>query len=280
MREPIPPGKDGITMKMLKRLAALLLAVVCCTSSAFAASKKKKNEKNGPRDITTEVVQEVPGKIQELLDLAYAEWLETDGANLKRSNKYSKWRTNTDIGWCGAFVTYLMLQLEIPQKGKNDTPREEVPGIVHVKEAGVGKLYDGYEHMNRLTMVPQKGFIVVFGNAKSFNGTGATKAYHVGLVYDVEKLSDGKYRITTIEGAVDSPGDATHPKAGYTVRMYVRDYDMNAEKLSKNLTLVPEEERTQEESALFTYSYTYNNPGLYIFSFLMPWIPGEDIPAE
>ena len=266
-------------MKTIKRLTALLLALLCCTSSALAASKKnKKNQENTPREITTEVIEEVPAKIQDLLDLAYAEWQETAGAELKRSNKYTKWRTNTDIGWCAAF-TWCMLQLEVPQKAKNDTPREDASGIVHVKEAGVGKVYTGYEHMNRLTMVPQKGFIAVFGNGKKFGDVGATPYYHVGLVYDVEKLSEGKYRITTIEGAVNYPGDKEHRRVGNTIRMYVRDYDMNAEKSSKDLSLVPEDERTEEESPVFSYDYTYGNQNLYITVFLMPWDPEEELPA-
>ena len=129
--------------------------------------------------------------------------------------------------------------------------------------------------MNRITRIPQKGFIAVFGNGKSFGDVGATGYYHVGLVYDVEELGGGKYRITTIEGNVTSPGDDTHKKAGHTVRMYIRDYDLNAEK-KQNLSLVPEEERTQEENALFSYDYTYGNQNLYFTIFLMPWIPEEN----
>ena len=148
--------------------------------------------------------------------------------------------------------------------------------MVHVKEAGVGKLYDGYARMNRITRIPQKGFIVVYGNGKKFGDVDATGYYHVGLVYDVEELSEGKYRITTIEGNVSSPGDDTHGKAGSTIRMYIRDYNLNAEKKPQDLSLVPEEERTQEESALFSYDYTYGNPNLYITIFLMPWIPESE----
>ena len=265
-------------MKACKRFAALLLALLLCAGAAQAAgknAKKDKNKENEPREITAEVIQDVPETIQQLLDLAYAEWQATDGANLKRSNKYTKWRTNSDIGWCGGFVTWCMLELGVPQKDKNSIPREDVSGIVHVKEAGVGKLYTGYEHMNRLTRIPQKGFIAVFGNGRAFNGVGATPYYHVGLVYDVERLSEGKYRITTIEGAVDSPGDEVRKKAGYTIRMYVRDYDLNAENPNKNITLVPEEERDREESGIFSYQYTYNNQNLYMTVFLMPWDPEE-----
>ena len=260
-------------MKSALRFLSLLLALLLFVSAAAADGKAK------AREITTEVVKEVPAEIQAVLDIAYDEWLETDGRELKLLNKFTEWRgAGIDFEWCGGFVTWCMLEAGIPQQEKNKTPHEEVEGVVHVKEAGQGKLQDGYGYMNRLTRVPQKGFLVVYGNGKQFNGVPAGGSYHVGLVYDVEDLGDGKYRITTIEGNVDSPGDATHSKAGHTIRMYTRDYDLNAANANKkkeDLSIVPEEELTQEESALFSYDYTYGNPNLYINIFLMPWIPEE-----
>ena len=256
-------------MKSMKRLlSAALCLVLLCSSSALAASKKYK-----AREITTEIVQDPPDTIVKLLDLAYQQWLETDAQGLGEKNKYTEWRNKYKYGWCGGFITWLMLQLDVPQKEKNKTPSGEVSGIVHVKEAGVGKLYDGYARMNRITRVPQKGFIAVYGNVGK---GGTTGYYHVGLVYDVVKLEEGKYRITTIEGNVISPGDDTHPKVGNTVRMFIRDYDMSAAKKSDNLTLVPENERDREENALFSYGYAYKDKHMYINIFLMPWIPGEE----
>ena len=256
-------------MKVSVRFLSFLMALLLFAGAAAADDKPK------AREITAEVVQDLPETIQQLLDLAYDEWMSVDGAELKEHNKYTQWRNEGTWGWCGGFITWCMLQLDVPQEEKNKTPKKEVSGVVHVKEAGVGKLYDGYARMNRITRVPQKGFIVVFGNGKSFGGVGATGSYHVGLVYDVEELSEGKYRITTIEGNVTSPGDDMHKKAGHTVRMFTRDYDMYAEKKQKDLSLVPEDERTAEESALFSYDYTYGNENLYINVFLMPWIPEE-----
>ncbi len=262
-------------MNRICRAAALLLSLLLLFSSTSLAAK----EEYTVREITTEVLQEIPETIQQVLDLAYQEWIDTDAKNLKKKNKYTTWRNQGEFSWCGGFVTYCMLQLGIPQEEKNHIKDGDVEGLVHVKEAGVGKMYTGYAKMNRITLVPQKGFIAVFGTSKAFKGSGSTAYYHVGLVYDVEKLSDGKYRLTTIEGAVTSPGDETHRKAGYTVRMYVRDYDYQAalekKTKSKDLLLVPEEERTQEESALFSYHYSYDNKNEYITVFLMPWIPEE-----
>ena len=258
-----------------RRIVALMLALVLlCTSSAFAA--KKKDDKPKAREITTDVVQDIPEKIQQLLELAYDQLIEVNAAELKEKNKYTKWRNDYPYGWCGGFITWCMLQLEIPQLTKNKIKKGEVDGLFHVKEAGVGKLYTGYENLNRITRVPQKGFIAVYGTSKKFKGSGTTAYYHVGLVYDVEKLEEGLYRITTIEGNVSWLGNETSPKAGHTVRMYTRDYHMNAESKKDNLTLVPEEERTREEGPLFSYDYTYGNKNLYLTIFLMPWIPEEE----
>lgn len=255
-------------MNHSRRIAAFLLSLLLlCSSSALAA---KKQPEYGLREITTDVVQEIPEAIQQVLDYAYQQLVEVDGKNLKDKNKFTKWRNNYSFGWCGGFITWCMIEAGIPMKEKNKISAGEVEGLFHVKEAGVGKLYTGYEKTNRITSVPQKGFIAVYGNQGS---GGTTPYYHVGLVYDVEKLSDGKYRITTIEGNVE----------GHTVRMYVRDYDMNLasdkKQKMKDMTLVPEEERTQEETNLFSYGYAYKKKKMYITVFLMPWIP-EDNPES
>ena len=265
-------------MNTSRRVCALILALLLlCSSSALAAKKK---EAPVARQITTEVVQDIPETIRQVLDLAYEQLVETDGAELKKRNKFTEWRNKYEYGWCGGFITWLMLQEEVPQDVGSKVPKGEVEGLYHVKEAGVGKLYSGYEKINRITRIPQKGFLAVFGTSKAVKGSGVTPYYHVGLVYDVEKQEDGVYRITTIEGNVTSPGDDTRKKASHTVRMYTRDYHLNAEKKADNLTLVPEAERTREENALFSYGYTYDNKYLYHTIFLMPWIPEESNASE
>ena len=252
-------------MIRLKRLAVMTLALILfCSVSALAA--KKSNPVYTAREITTDVVQDIPLEIQEMLDYAYEQWIETDGKNLKDKNKFTKWRNNYTFEWCGGFVTWCMIQAGIPMEENKNIKEGEVDGLFHVKEAGVGKLYDGYGKLNRITRVPQKGYIAVYGNEGS---GGSTPYYHVGLVYDVEKLSDGKYRITTIEGNVK----------GHTIRMFVRDYDMNLASDKKlkvdDMSLVPETERDREETNIFSYGYAYSKKHMYITIFLMPWIPEE-----
>ena len=214
-------------MTLMKRASVLVFAfMLLFSSTAFAAKKGKATPTPVPPQVPEEVLSELPQTIIDLLDLARSELEEVNGKELKKKNKYTKWRNNYEYGWCGGFVTWCMLELGIPQQEKNKTEKKEVSGLVHVKEAGVGKLYDGYLRMNRVTSVPQKGFIAVFGNAnKKYVKAGATPYYHVGLVYDLQLLENGKYRMTTIEGNVslnytDAEGKRT--KSPHTVRMYTR----------------------------------------------------------
>ncbi len=257
-------------MKKLRRALAVAMALLCLPVPGLAA-KKKTTPTPAPRNIVTAVVEEVPETIQEVLDIAYGEWEELAGKTLKRSNKYTKWRNDYEWGWCGGFITWCMLQKDIPMQAWTEIKEGEVDGIVHVKEAGVGKLWTGYAKMNRLTNIPQKGFIAVYGKK------GSTGFVHVGLVYKVQDLGGGKYRLTTIEGNMSN-----------TVKMYVHDYDMNAEKKSKNLSAIPKEEQTEQETRSF--SYKLQSKDWYINCFLMPWIPegmtgtggetAEDVTAE
>lgn len=265
-------------LSLIKRMTVFLLLILLLGIPA-ALAKTKSAPTPPPPEVPEEVLQEIPASIQGVLELAHAELMEVNGEDLKKKNKYTKWRNSYEWGWCGGFVTWCMLENGIPMFDENKAPKEEVPGLIHMKAAGVGKIFTGYERMNRLSFIPQKGFIAVFGNANSkYVNAGSTPYYHVGLVYDVELLPDGVYRITTIEGNVTlnfTDEEGTRHKSAHTVRMYTRDYHPNAEKQKDNLTLVPEEDRSLDESITFSYDYTYNNPSMYISYFLMPWVPGD-----
>ena len=169
----------------MKRVLAALAALLFLGSALPAYAAAKPSPTPPPLEIEAEVIREVPEEIQQLLDLAYSELVETNGKNLGTRNKYTKWRNNGQWGWCGGFITWCLLELGVPQKEWAKTETGEVEGLHHVKEGGVGKLVTGYLRMNRTTMTPQKGFIVVYGKVK---GNGL---WHVGLVYDVQRLPDG-----------------------------------------------------------------------------------------
>ena len=242
-------------MKRLLIMTLSLLLTISLLLSPAQAATSKATPTPPPVDTVTTVASPPP-EIQAVLDLAYSEWETLGGKTLQRVNKYTEWRgKGVGFGWCGGFVTWCMIQCGIPMAALEDIEEGPVEGIFHVEEASVGKLLRGYQKMGRATMVPQPGFLLVYG--KSYN-----KTIHVGLVYDVEELGGGRYRITTIEGNMSN-----------RVKMYVHDYDMNLADSEKNLSVVPEEERTREETSWFNYKMQEST--WYVNRFLMPWVPEE-----
>lgn len=254
---------------MLKRILSIALMLCILIPSAFAADPTPT-----PPPVEISAQPAVPPQmIRNVLDLAYAQWEELAGATLKEVNKYTEWRgKGVGFGWCGGFITWCMLECGVPMeeleffkdKAKESENRMyPAEGIMHVKEASVGKLLRGYQIMNRSTNIPQPGYLLVYGC--SYNMT-----IHVGLVYDVVELGNGRYRITTIEGNMSD-----------RVKMYVHDYDSLAENPEENLSEIPEADRTQAESDYFNYVIPTAKVGgkkhnFYVNCFLMPWIPGDE----
>ena len=255
---------------MMKRIAAFALLLCLTVSPALAATKPTPTPP--PLEITQEVL-EAPELIRNVLRIAYEEWEALDGATLPDSNKYTKWRNNYKWGWCAGFVTWCMLEAGVPMDDydffKNAAKASEdgfvqVEGVHYSKESSVGKLLPAFQMMNRTTMMPQPGYLLVYG--ASYSGY-----IHVGMVYDVQALGDGKYRITTIEGNMN-----------HTVKMFIHDYDLNAADKEKNLSVVPEAERLLPEAKNLDYKIPQGNVGgkkhnFYVNYFLMPWVPGDPL---
>ena len=110
-------------MNRSRRAIALLLSLLLlCSSSALAAKKQKEYT---AREITTDVVTEIPEAIQQVLDYAYEQLVETDGKNLKEKNKFTKWRNNYTFEWCGGFITWCMIEAGIPMGKKTRLKREK-----------------------------------------------------------------------------------------------------------------------------------------------------------
>lgn len=248
-------------MKTMKRFLVITMMITLLWTPAQAA-KPKATPTPAPVEIVSSV-QQPPAEVQAYLDIAYEQWETLAGKTLKKVNKFTEWRgKGIGFGWCGGFVTWCMMQADVPMDVLEKVRKMEDPeGIYHVKEASVGKLLRGYQEINRSTRVPQPGYLLVYAVRKSAN-----KSVHVGLVYDVEELGNGKYRITTIEGNMSN-----------RVKMYVHDYDMYAKDWTKNLSAVPKEERTQKETNHFNYKMQVDT--WYVNCFLMPWIP-EEVPEE
>jgi hypothetical protein len=246
-----------------KRFCALCCSMVfllCGMQNALASKTPSPTETPAPVEVSSGVLTP-PEEIQKVLDIAYNEWQTLNGKTLSKCNKYTEWRgKGVSFGWCGGFITWCMIEAGIPMATLENIETAPVEGLYHVKEASVGKLLRGYLRMGRMTLVPQKGYLLVYGVRKSAN-----KTVHIGLVYDVEELGDGKYRITTIEGNMSN-----------RVKMYIHDYDMNAEERSLNLSVVPEDERTMEASNCLDYKIPKSDGKVfYVNCFLMPWLPED-----
>ncbi|MCQ2458427.1 MAG: CHAP domain-containing protein [Clostridia bacterium] len=248
-------------MKRIICLCLIAALIAACVPSGLAASKKAKATATPPPVETVTEPVEPPEEIRQMLDIAYNEWKTLDGKTLPKSNKYTKWRNNYKWEWCAGFTTWCMLEAGIPTSDLNDLKKGEegpVSGLFYVKESTPGKLLRGFQIVSRAGIMPQKGYLVIYGVRKSANRTT-----HVGLVYDVVPLGNGRFRITTIEGNMSN-----------RVKMYVHDYDMNAEDNTKNLSEVPKEERDREETKSF--SWKLQSKDWYINRFLMPWLPEDD----
>ncbi|MBQ9212093.1 MAG: CHAP domain-containing protein [Clostridia bacterium] len=249
----------------MKKTLSLLLSLLMVFSAASAlAAKSKATPTPLPLEIGTELVSP-PEQIQRLLDVAYNEWVNTNGKDQGVKNKYTTWYNNYDWGknsWCAGFVTWCMLEAEIPQMPQDELMKTLEEGtspepIYHIKGSAPKKMAPGYLYMHRTSSIPQKGFVVLYGEKSN-------KYVHVGIVYDVELRPDGKYRLTCIEGAMKN-----------TVRMFVYDYDPAAQR-EKNIVLLPKDERTEEETKIFTYGNHKSGTSWYVNCFLMPWVPGDD----
>lgn len=250
---------------MWKRFSSLLLSAVLLFSvSGAQAAKAKATATPPPLEIVSEPA-EPPEEIQRLLDIVYQEWETVAGKDQGEKNKYTTWFNNYKWGrnsWCGGFITWCMLEAGIPQLTGDELKEQYEEGVCpepvfHITSSSPGKMVPGYLYMHRTSRIPQKGFIALYGE-------GTNKYIHVGFVYDVELRPDGKYRLTCIEGAMKN-----------TVRMFVYDYDPNAEQ-KKNIVLLPKDERTEEETRSFSYSTHKRGATWYVNCFLMPWVPEND----
>ncbi len=275
---------------MKKLVSLLMLLVLAFPVTGADAAKSKATPTPPPMEISADV-EEPPVQITRLLDVAYQEWESAEGkAQIIKSkkndkgkkvviNKYTQWYNPyywNSNGWCAGFVSWCMIEAGLAELDQEATDKKgtpvyigwetikgrsgDIPAPVYAPaDSEQKKMFSSYQHYGRITAYPQKGFVVLYGS-------GGNKYVHVGIVYDVEPLGGGKYRLTTIEGAMGSN----------TVRMYVFDYDMNA-KQTKNVTAVPAAERDRDESDMFQYTLkATSKKAWYITKFLMPWIPGDE----
>ena len=212
---------------------------------------------------------EPPEVIRKMIGIALDEWKKVGGKKLPKSNKYTQWVNDAEWGWCAGFTSWCAMKAGVPQESLNrilQKPEGEADAVFSCSAVSPGKLLRAFQHMHRTTMIPCKGFFVIYGDRANFT-------VHIGLVCDVQPLSGGKYRLTTVEGNM-----------GNAVRMYIADYEpldvyyeQNHRPKVSNLSAVPETERDAEDIPERTYRIRVSDADgsdWYVTCFLMTWIPG------
>ena len=199
---------------------------------------------------------DTPALIRATIDLALNEWSENVGKTFSRlgsKNKYSRWQCGTgsgcNIGWCGAFVGYCLDTAGVPMDVYNKSVPHDGGVPYAVRAAGVGKIYTGYQKMERLSDIPKPGYLVIYGKKDGY-------AYlHIGMVTAVTDNGDGTYLIQTVEGNVSN-----------RIKRYCYLYDKNGGK--KNFLECPSDAQTDPD----TFQYTPHDKNWMITTFCQTWV--------
>ena len=209
------------------------------------------------------VLNDTPALIQAAIDLALAEWTENEGKTFSRlgsKNKFSRWQCGTgsgcNIGWCGAFVGYCLDNAGVPMDVYNKSVPHDGGVPYAVRAAGVGKIYTGYQKMERLSDIPKPGYLVIYGKK------GGYAYLHIGMVTAVTDRGDGTYIIQTVEGNVSN-----------RIKRYCYLYDKNGGK--KNFLECPAELQTEPD----TFQYSPHDKNWMITTFCQTWIETSSEPT-
>lgn len=256
-------------MLILRRVAALL----CALSLLSAVPSFSEEPESTATPVPVRIAggnEEPPDVILDMIEIARAEWEALGGKTLPRSNKYTQWVNDAEWGWCAGFTSWCAMKAGVPQESLSrvlEKPEGESDAVFSCSAVSPGKLLRAFQHMHRTTMVPRKGFFVIYGDRSNFT-------VHIGLVCDVKALENGKYRLTTIEGNMAN-----------AVRMYIADYepvDVYFEQdhcpETSNLSEVPEAERDGAGTDVRSYRLRVSNTDgsdWYVTCFLMTWLPGN-----
>lgn len=202
-------------------------------------------------DVTVDI-NATPLMIQNAIDIALKEWADLYPDTLSRTNKYTRWYCGRacEFGWCGGFAGYCLDEAGVPMTDQEKSVPHDSGEPYSVREAGVGKLLKGFTRMDRLSGIPRPGYLVIYAVRDSVNVT-----VHVGLITNVEDLTDGKYLLTTVEGNMSS-----------RIKRYCYVYDSAASDKTRNMSAAPEERRTDER-----IQYTPHMDTWYVNVFCQTW---------
>ncbi len=197
-------------------------------------------ENKGGKAFTLQVSAEpggqMPQAIADAVALGLQEWEDALGTSIPKSNKYTYWYCGRkcEFGWCGGFVNYVLDMAGVPMESRENSQLQSGGHPYAVREAAVPKILEGFTKMDRLTMIPQPGYEVIYGRR------GGYATIHVGFVTAVTPLGEGKYIVETVEGNM-----------GPRLRRFSYVYDAWAENTAKNMSPLPKELQTQPD--VFTY---------------------------
>ena len=196
-----------------------------------------------------------PAEIQQVIDLAIADWANAKGAPYPKYNLYTQWfnpAAKNGFGWCGAFVGYQFDQVGVEMnkeyRAKNAPPLAD-GSLFAVRQASQTKLFEGFQSRNRLSNIPQQGYYIIYGRK------GSTPYTHVGLITTVKEMGNGVYLLETVEGNL-----------GSRIKRFSYLYDSLAERKERNVRPIPAEMQTQPE--LFNYTYVED---FYVNVFGQTW---------
>ena len=187
--------------------------------------------------------EDMPLAARNFVLFARAEFEKNDWTRLPKCNEYTQWyyHDKREIGWCSVFQIYCAyhsgLQLVRYKQDVDVQPGDCISAME-------GRWLDGTEGA-----VPKPGYLVIYGVRSS------TPYTHVAIVESVRDLGGGLYELTTIEGNLNS-----------TVRRINYRYNANPKRKYYNMSVVPENEITQENC-----QYTLQKDDWYVTGFCATW---------
>ncbi len=246
----------------------ILLAAVMLLGSCAAADTAPVNMKIPPEAIVTqaegeleaydlEFPEEMPLAARNFVRFARAQFEKHPFEKLPKANEYTQWYYHDDreIGWCSVFQIYCAQHSGVQLiKHKQDVTVGS-GDVISAMEGRVGNVYyvfdahGRWQQADKMEAIPKPGYIIIYGKR------GSTPYTHVGIVESVKELGDGVYELTTIEGNVNS-----------TIKRMNYRYDATPKKKYYNLSVVPQDEITEENC-----QYTLHNKEWYITGFGNTW---------
>lgn len=201
--------------------------------------------------------EEMPLAAHNFVLTARAQFEKHPFEKLPKANEYTKWfyHDEREIGWCSVFQIWCAYHSGMQLvKYKQDVTVGE-GDCISAMEGRVGNVYyafeehDRWQQADKMEAIPKPGYLIIYGVRAS------TPYTHVAIVESVTELGDGMYELTTIEGNVNS-----------TIKRMNFRYDATPKKKYYNMSVVPENEITQENC-----QYTLQKSDWYVTGFCATW---------